>query len=149
MLLKQKAQSAWIKNLFDKKDHEQWLNNLLEKNEITSEQHGFIKGLLEKREESDSTAEWWKNIFEGKHNGKKPYWAKDDESSDLNMEWKWSINHKKELEQKAEARVEAKSESEDSKELTEESNEQPKYATGFVPATEELESLIKTTSLII
>jgi len=65
--------------LFEKKDHEKWLANLLEKGEIDDKQHEFIQDLLEKREqsESDRTSEWWKNLFEEKFNGAKPFWAKE------------------------------------------------------------------------
>merc|ERR1712232_1271564 len=63
MLLKQKAKCAWLKHLFEKKDHEKWLANSLEKGEIDDKQHEFIQDLLEKRDqsESDRTSQWWKN----------------------------------------------------------------------------------------
>lgn len=63
------------------------MKNLLEKKEIDETQHGFIKNLLEKRdEEDDSTNDWWKNIFDKKFSGKKPYWAKLEEKAEAAVE---------------------------------------------------------------
>merc|ERR1712100_657910 len=56
-LLKQKAQTAWCKKLFEKKNNEEWLSNLLEKKEIDSDQHSFLKDLLEKREKEEGSSD--------------------------------------------------------------------------------------------
>jgi len=94
--LKQKGQSSWLKKLFEKKNNEEWLSNLLEKKEIDSDQHTFLKDLLEKRDQeeagSDETNHWWNNLFDQKYDGHKPYWAKDGQQ-DVDMNWKWSAGH--------------------------------------------------------
>jgi len=94
--LKQKAQTAWCKKLFEKKNNEEWLSNLLEKKEIDSDQHSFLKDLLEKREQkegsSDETNQWWKNMFDQKYDGHKPFWAEDGHQ-ELDANWKWSADH--------------------------------------------------------
>merc|ERR1712054_566692 len=78
------GQSSWLKKLFEKKNDEEWLANLLEKNEIDADQHAFLKDLLEKRDSEESacggcqeTNSWWKNLYENKYDGHKPFWAKD------------------------------------------------------------------------
>jgi uncharacterized membrane protein YgcG len=90
-LFAMKAGAAWMKHLFAKKNNSHWLKVLLEKKEITSEQHEWISELLAKREEekSDETDVWWKNLFEKKYSGAKPFWGKDIDQK-----------HKFELEQK-------------------------------------------------
>jgi hypothetical protein len=83
MLLKEKKQSSWLKKLFEKKNNDTWLSTLVEKKEISTEQSAFLKDLLEKREKEesvvekkhDSTNQWWKNLFDQKYNGHKPFWA--------------------------------------------------------------------------
>jgi hypothetical protein len=95
-LLKAKAHSSWLKKLFEKKNNGEWLSNLLEKKEIDSDQHTFLKDLLAKRdqeESSDDTNQWWKNLSEKKYDGHVPYWAKDGEAQNVNMNWKWSASH--------------------------------------------------------
>jgi len=93
-LFKQRAQTSWLKTLFEKKNDEEWLANLLEKNEIDSEQHSFLKELLEKRDAEeaacrcDDTNLWWKNLFEKDFDGHKPYWAKDGQQQ-VDMNWQW------------------------------------------------------------
>jgi len=95
-LFKQKGQASWLKKLFEKKNNEEWLANLLEKKEIDSEQHTFLKDLLAKRDQeeksSGETNAWWKNLFEKKFDGHKPYWAKDGQQ-ETDMNWKWSHGH--------------------------------------------------------
>merc|ERR1711977_626123 len=67
-----------------------------EKKEIDSEQHTFLKDLLDKRDKEekngDATSKWWHNLFEKKFDGNVPYWAKDGHQ-DVNMNWKWSAAH--------------------------------------------------------
>jgi len=56
-----------LKTLFEKKNNEEWLKNLVEKKEIDADQHTFLKDLLAKRdqvEKSDDTNKWWHNLFE-------------------------------------------------------------------------------------
>jgi len=88
--------SSWLKKLFEKKNNEEWLAHLLEKKEIDSEQHTFLKDLLAKRDAEEKsgseTNSWWKNVFEHKYDGHKPFWGKEG-AHNTDMNWKWSHGH--------------------------------------------------------
>lgn len=100
-----KMNSSWLEQMFEPKDDAEWLKDLLEKSEITSEQHEWLSDLFQQKAENDKenhADRWWKGIssdVEGSFDPSRvPQWLREhkelkqsaEKTHDLSWSWEWS-----------------------------------------------------------